>query len=102
MSTKKRRWTPEEDAELKQIAAYTLRHGRRRGRPGEPDTLVQFAQKHGRTLAAVKMRAKRKGFYSYDRWYWSRSTRKTYIHEAHAVETISSLSQNAPRVADED
>ena len=68
MDTTRRRWTPEEDAELEQVAAQTLKYGPRRGRWGRSlGALTQFAQKHGRTLAAVKMRAKRKGFRSYDK-----------------------------------
>ena len=52
---KKRGWTPEEDRELREIAAQNLNGRIMRGN----SRLHQFALKHGRTLASVKMRAKR-------------------------------------------
>lgn len=57
---KRRHWTPEEDAELQEIADQTLNGRRLRGWRDQPlGRLAQFARKHGRTLAAVKMRATR-------------------------------------------
>ena len=62
----KRKWTPAEDAELRAIAEETLNGRRLRGWRDKPmGRLAMFAAKHGRTLAAVKMRAKRMGYHSY-------------------------------------
>ena len=62
----KRPWTPEEDAELRALADET-RNGRLlKGWRDQPrGRLALFAAKHGRTVAAVKMRAKRIGAKSY-------------------------------------
>lgn len=52
--------SPEEDSELRAIAEQTLNGRRLRGwREAPRGRLHAFARKHGRTLAAVKMRAKR-------------------------------------------
>ena len=62
----RRSWTEDEDRELREIAAYTLNHRRRRGyRESPAGRLRAFALKHGRTEAAVKMRAKRIAARSY-------------------------------------
>ena len=66
---KRRIWTPEEDAELVAIAAETLNGRRLRGWRDKPlGRYQQFAVKHGRTLGAVKARAKRIGAQSYLKW----------------------------------
>lgn len=60
LGEERRLWTPEQDAELREIATETLENKRLRGWRDRPmGRLQQFAVKHGRTLAAVKMRAKR-------------------------------------------
>ena len=62
----RRPWTGEEDAELRAIADQTLNGRRLRGWREEPrGRLHAFARKHGRTYAAVKMRAKRLSARSY-------------------------------------
>ena len=62
----RRGWTPEEDTELRAIAEQTLNGRRLRGWREEPrGRLHAFARKHGRTYAAVKMRAKRISAQSY-------------------------------------
>lgn len=59
-------WTEAEDAELRLIAAETYEGKRLRGWKDKPrGRYAVFAQHHGRTLAAVKMRAKRLGVKSY-------------------------------------
>ena len=61
-----RPWTPEEDAELKALAKQSLQHGILRGsRTRSASRIIKFAKKHGRTVAAVKMRAKRIAARSY-------------------------------------
>ena len=62
----RRGWTPEEDSELRALAEQTLNGRRLRGwREAPRGRLHAFARKHGRTYAAVKMRAKRLSARSY-------------------------------------
>ena len=62
----RRPWTPEEDAELRTIAEETFNGRRLRGGREKPaGRLHAFAVQHGRTYAAVKMRAKRIAARSY-------------------------------------
>lgn len=62
----RRAWTPAEDSELRAIADQTLTGRRLRGWREHPrGRLHAFARKHGRTVAAVKMRAKRIAARSY-------------------------------------
>ncbi len=62
----RRAWTPAEDSELRTIADQTLYGRRLRGWRAAPrGRLAAFARKHGRTLAAVKMRATRLSARSY-------------------------------------
>ena len=59
-------WTASEDAELRALAAETRNDKRLRGWRDKPlGRYAVFAQHHGRTLAAVKMRALRVGVRSY-------------------------------------
>ena len=56
----RRGWTPAEDRELRALAEQTLNGRRLRGwREAPRGRLHAFARKHGRTYAAVKMRATR-------------------------------------------
>lgn len=55
-----------EDAELEALTTENLEHHRLRGTRLDPaGRLHHFAQKYGRTLAAVYMRAYRRGLRSY-------------------------------------
>lgn len=59
-------WTASEDEELQAIAAETYEGKRLRGWRDKPlGRYAMFARKHGRTVAAVTMRAKRLGAKSY-------------------------------------
>ena len=65
-SARRRAWTPAEDRELRALAAQTLSGRRLRGwRDAPRGRLALFAAKTGRTVAAVKMRAKRIAARSY-------------------------------------
>lgn len=65
----KRPWTKAEDEELQALADETLNGRRVKGWRDHPrGRYYIFSVRHGRTLAAVKMRAKRLGAKSYLKW----------------------------------